>query len=168
LWVYSLNDKKATVLADAPTAPVLGWSAFSPDGHWIAYESPETKTGLIDVWVQPFPPTGARQQISTDGAIHPFWSSDGKELFFLTRVTGLDAVSINTRPTFTFGTPARVPAPFANLGRPLLPRNLDITPDGKLLGVTAQEITSTGTVSSPLIQVVLNWFEDVKQRMSPR
>jgi serine/threonine protein kinase len=31
---------------------------FSPDVRWVAYDS--TETGRREVWIQPFPPTGAR------------------------------------------------------------------------------------------------------------
>jgi len=39
--------------------------AFSPDGHWLAFSSNES--GQFQVYVQPFPPTGAKHPISGNG-----------------------------------------------------------------------------------------------------
>jgi len=53
----------------------------SPDGRWIAYVSAESPRQ--EVFVQAFPPTGGKFQISTRGGTEPFWRRDGKELFFM-------------------------------------------------------------------------------------
>ena len=60
---------------------------FSPDGRWIAYTSNEG--GQNDVYVQPFPANGNRQQVSKEGGTHPVWRADGKELFFLRTSDGM-------------------------------------------------------------------------------
>jgi serine/threonine protein kinase/Tol biopolymer transport system component len=54
---------------------------FSPDGHWIAYESDES--GQPEVYIQPFPLQGAKKQLSAGGGTAARWSRDGKELFYL-------------------------------------------------------------------------------------
>ena len=53
---------------------------FSPDGHWVAYQSDES--GKYEVYVTPFPGPGGERQISSGGAFLPHWRRDGKELFF--------------------------------------------------------------------------------------
>jgi hypothetical protein len=74
------------------------------------------------------------------------------------------AVSVTTRPTFTFGNPVPVPTPFVERG-PGFERNNDITLDGKrFLGVAAGQ-TASGAPAAPQIQVVLNWFEELKARV---
>jgi len=57
-----------------------GHPSFSPDGHWLAYESGET--GRNEVYVKPFPLAAGRWQVSFEGGQEPRWSADGKELFF--------------------------------------------------------------------------------------
>ena len=58
------------------------FSAFSPDGRWIAYSSDES--GRAEVYVRPFQSSsGGKWQISTEGGGYPFWSRDGRELYFL-------------------------------------------------------------------------------------
>jgi Tol biopolymer transport system component len=58
-----------------------GNGKFSPDGHWIAYESDET--GRTETYVAPFPGPGAKRQISTTGGLQPRWRADGKEIFYI-------------------------------------------------------------------------------------
>ena len=54
---------------------------FSPDGKWIAYES--NFSGRNEVYVQRFPPTAERVQVSVEGGGSAYWRKDSKELFFL-------------------------------------------------------------------------------------
>jgi Tol biopolymer transport system component len=91
LWVFSLKDRKAARF-DAVESPgrTLTGAVFSPDGRWVAYAS--SGRSLSAVYVQPFPPTGAKYQISknADDGHHPIWSPDGAELLF-----GLGAGTLN-------------------------------------------------------------------------
>ena len=48
---------------------------FSPDGHWVAYQTDES--GRPEVVVQSFPDPGTRRQVSIDGGTQPRWSRDG-------------------------------------------------------------------------------------------
>ena len=96
------------------------------------------------------------------------WSPDGKELFYVAGggAGQFLAVSVTTRPTFTFGNPVSVPRPFAPSSQGF-ERNNDITLDGKrFLGVvTAGQNAVGGAPAAPQIQVVLNWFEELKARV---
>ena len=60
---------------------------FSPDGHWVAYESDET--GRPEVRVQSFPDPHRQYTISTAGGMRPRWRRDGNELFYLTTDGGV-------------------------------------------------------------------------------
>ena len=80
LWVLPLSgDQKAQELIHTPSNDAHG--QFSPDGRWVAYASDES--GRLEVYVQPFPLTGARWPVSVAGGMLPAWRRDGKELFFL-------------------------------------------------------------------------------------
>jgi Tol biopolymer transport system component len=80
--------------ADAPHAanPVLQGpsdethATFSPNGRLFAYTSDET--GVPQVYVQTFPPSGAKWQISSSGGDQATWRADGREMYFV----GLDRV----------------------------------------------------------------------------
>jgi hypothetical protein len=76
---------------------------FSPDVRWIAYDS--TESGRREVWLQPFPPTGSKWQISTGGGFSPRWRGDGREIFYVAADGKLTAVAVSGGSTPEFGTP---------------------------------------------------------------
>ena len=138
-------------------------STFSPDGRWFAYEGGDS--GSAKIYVQPFPPSGAKYEISEgDGDARPLWSPDGKELFYLQNAGQLRlvAVEVRTQPSVAFGkaTPLPIEGIVAR-GQ----RSYDITPDGKqfLVMIPPSEAGSVDTTTFQ-INVVLNWFDDLKQR----
>jgi hypothetical protein len=56
--------------------------ALSPDGAWLAYQSDES--GQTEVYVRPYPASGARVSISLSGGSEPVWSPVSRELYFRT------------------------------------------------------------------------------------
>ncbi len=167
IWTVTPGaDAKAKVFFDLPNS-TQKQSVFSPDGRWVAYMSSQEITGGTEVFVQPFPPTGAKYQISTEGGRTPLWSPDGKQLFYHQANTDrLLAVDVRTQPAFSFGKPT--PFPIEGTVHPLAQRNYDITPDGKQFLVV---LPSSATRADPArrsnaqINVVLNWLEELKQRV---
>ncbi|MBI4474820.1 MAG: PD40 domain-containing protein [Acidobacteria bacterium] len=140
------------------------YAMFSPDGRWIAYQLREPGKAA-EVYVQPFPATGARYQlpISRDNH-HPVWSRDGKELFYTPGPGEFDVISVTTAPGFSFGNP--MPVLFKlNLYAPIFPRPYDVTPDGKLIGLISPDESDSGAVPTAQIFVVLNWFQALRQRV---
>jgi hypothetical protein len=93
---------------------------------------------------------------------HQLWSPDGRELFYVPSAGRFEVVPVTTQPTFEFGNPTAVPRPFAT-GPSSVPRQFDITPDGKLLGLLQPGLGASGTPARQEIQVVLNWFEELKR-----
>ena len=88
---------------------------FSPDGRWVAFESVEA--GRKEVYATSYPKAGAHLRISSGGAQAPRWSSDGRELFFLTpgntlmsaAIRPLSGGALDVRPaTRLFDVPSRV------------------------------------------------------------
>src|SRR5262245_48078855 len=163
LWTFSLPDKKAEAFGDVQATFLIA-ATFSPDGRWVAY-SPGSSPSDRSVFVQPFPPTGAKYRIL--GGIYPVWSPDGRALFFRSS-QGLQVVRVTLRPSFESGNPEPEPAgaglPFTPI--PFPERQYDITPDGKrFIGIVAAGESQAGTPGAPQIQVVLNWIEELKQRV---
>ncbi len=75
---------------------------FSPDGRWVAYDSDESTRP--EVYVQPYPPTGAKWMISKNGGAHPMWRRDGKELFHLATGRNMMAVDVKLPAKGAAGT----------------------------------------------------------------
>jgi serine/threonine protein kinase/Tol biopolymer transport system component len=165
----SLPDKKVTPVGGIQSRFPPS-ATFSPDGRWVAYSAtPPGPPTAGSLFVQPFPTTGATYPISKGNGFHPMWSPDGKELFYFTGYSlQFVAVSVTTRPTFTFGNPVPVPSGFLERGQNA-ERNDDITLDGKrFLGVVAAGQTASGPPAAPQIQVVLNWTEELKRLVPTR
>ena len=166
LAALSLPDKKVTPFGgvQSTTPPA---ATFSPDGKWVAYSVDVSGSIAGPLFVQPFPATGATYPISKGGGLHATWSPDGKELIYSPGPGQLVAVSVTTRPAFTLGNPVPMPQVFLERG-PMFQRNNDITLDGKrFLGVVPAASGATGASGAPgapQIQVVLNWFEELKMR----
>ncbi len=169
LAALSLDDKKEKKMTpfgrgvDSAFPPA---AVFSPDGKWVAYSVGAPGSAAGSLFVQPFPTTEALYPVSKTTGIHAVWSPDGKELIFSPAVAQLVAVSVTTRPAFTFGNPMPLTRAFVERG-PGFERNHDIMPDGKrFLGVVAAgQNGASGSPAAPQIQVVLNWFEELKARV---
>src|SRR5215831_14331338 len=67
------------------------------------------RVGNDEVYVQPYPPTGAKLQVSTDPAPFPRarWSSDGKELFYVSADYKLVSVGLTYRGGFVEAAPPK-------------------------------------------------------------
>jgi serine/threonine protein kinase len=100
IWVLPLDGGKPREVIATPADERS--ARFSPDGRWLAYSSNDS--GRFEVFVTPFPPTGAKWQISPSGGHQPQWSRDGRELFYVSPDQRIVAVSISTsRGTFVPG-----------------------------------------------------------------
>ncbi|MGA7793131.1 MAG: protein kinase [Candidatus Acidiferrales bacterium] len=133
---------------------------FSPDGRWLAYISNES--GRYEVYVQPYPGPGGKWQISTEGGTEPVWNPNGRELFYRSGNNKMMAVEIATQPGFVAGTP-RMLFEGQYAPAPLTFPNYDVSPDGQrfLMLKPVEQAESALTQ----INVVLNWFEELKQKV---
>jgi dipeptidyl aminopeptidase/acylaminoacyl peptidase len=177
LWMLSLKDKKATLFGGVRSASPTD-AVFSPDGRWVTYSaSTPADVGQRVVYVQPVPPTGATYQIPVlepGGYRHPRWSPDGKELFYtIGGNVRMRAVAVTTRPTLAFGNPVPVPKPafwFDNATD--VARRYDVTSDGQkfvvIIGAGSAGSAAAGASPTSQIQVVLNWFTELQQRVPTR
>ena len=78
---------------------------FSPNVRWLAYASSEN--GRNEIYVQAFPSTGRRWQVSSSGGRQPLWRADGKELYFVSDDRRFFAVDVLPAQAgeFEFGVP---------------------------------------------------------------
>jgi len=130
---------------------------FSPDGRWVAYQSRET--GRWEVYVQGFPESRGKWQVSTQGGVSPQWRGDGHELYYLDLAQNLMAVEVLPGEGFRAGIPGRlfeasVVSSTGSLNRFAPSRDgsrfLVVTPDTR--------------VQSPPVTVVVNWDRALRQR----
>ena len=132
---------------------------ISPDGRWLAYTFSES--GQAEIYVRPFPDVHSGQwKVSNNGGISPLWSPDGDATM---------AVPVETEPTFKPGNPRVLfKGSYFTFGLGQIAfAPWDISPDGKrflMLRETAGD-DPTQQVSEPKINIVINWFEDLRQRV---
>jgi Tol biopolymer transport system component len=124
---------------------------MSPDGRFVAYTLVQGERS--DVYVQPYPATGAKWQVSREGGQHPAWSGDGRTLFFASADKKVMAVDVVTRGAeLTIGQP-RVAVDTRIEGRERTNQGspFAVTPNGDRF------IVSTAAEAAVPITVVLNW-----------
>jgi dipeptidyl aminopeptidase/acylaminoacyl peptidase len=157
IWAVPLGGDRKPIRLVQGGGNAIDEAEFSPDGHWLAYNSSES--GRSEVYVQPFPGAGERVRISTDGGVQPEWRADGKELFYLALDGSLVATMVNSAgASLTPGTPQQ-----------LFQTGMTVTTYSDQYAVTAdgQRFFLLKPVSStpppPVIHVVLNWTAALEQ-----
>jgi hypothetical protein len=114
--------------------------------------------------VQPYPGPGGKWQISTEGGGEPLWNPNGRELFYRNG-NKIMAVEVTTQPGFAPGKP-RLLFEGAYTPSTALSTNYDVSPDGQRFLMLKPVETQTSTPTQ--INVVLNWFEELKRRVPTR
>ncbi|MFN0101339.1 MAG: protein kinase domain-containing protein [Bryobacteraceae bacterium] len=102
IWLLPMDgERKSAPLLNSRAIEIEG--TFSPDGKWIAYTSDES--GRFEIYVQPFPLTGAKWQISRDGGWKPRWRRDGREIFWVEEDGTMMAAPLNAGAAIQPGAP---------------------------------------------------------------
>ena len=144
LWaVPMLGGGKPIEVARTPFTESNG--RFSPDARWIAFQSSES--GRSEVYVQRFPGSGPKTQVSVGGGWAPRWPRHGREIFYLAPGNRVMAVS----PTFADDKVVSSE-----------PRPLFVLPGSEqfgyeLSGDGQRFLVSTPVSSASPITVILNW-----------
>ena len=157
IWVLPLNGP-AEPYAAVRTPADEHYGTLSPDGRWLAYISNET--GAYEVYVESFPATGFRRQVSTDGGFEPHWRRDGKELFYVAPNRTLMAVGATSHPTILEVNP---PAPLFPvrikwMEIQAVARRYAAAPDGQRFLINRV----TDEAQAVPVTIVLNWRPDSK------
>jgi eukaryotic-like serine/threonine-protein kinase len=176
LWTLRLDaaEKRPELFFDQPAANEFG-AQFSPDGKWIAYASNAdpnlaNPSNRFAIWLQPFPATGVKYEVSQTGGAWPVWVSAGNQLelvYRLNATTGssrLNAVRITTEPAPAFTSESVLPiqgfVPVVNY------REYDAFRDGRrFVVVFPAESPGPAQSNDALISTVLNWSEELRARV---
>jgi Tol biopolymer transport system component len=149
LWAVPVDgDRKPFPVVTGPASKFTG--QISPDGKWIAYQA--TAGDAPEIYVQSFPTTTFKVQVSRNGGRWPKWVDVGNklELFYVSIDNDMTVVELaregnelrprTPRGLFRVALPSEATYPYA------------VTSDGKRLLVSE-------TVSSPTrqIEILTNW-----------
>jgi serine/threonine protein kinase/Tol biopolymer transport system component len=129
---------------------------FSPDGRWVAFVSDES--GRAEVYVQNFPSSGGKWQVSLAGGDQPMWNPRQREIFYMAPDRSIVSVPYKVSgDTFEIGHPTVLFKTHAAQSSLVDDRNgYLIASDGRFL---INNLVEEG-LSTPLT-VVLNWNADV-------
>jgi serine/threonine-protein kinase len=134
---------------------------FSPDGRWIAYLSDEP--GQFEIFARPFPGPGGVWQISTGGGSYPFWSRDGKQIFYRGLNNRIFVVDYTAKgDTFAAGKPHQWSDTLTRSagGNSNVP--IDLAPDGKHFAIFPQpQAEEKGSVHMTFL---FNFFDELRRR----
>ncbi len=135
-----------------------GAPRFSPDGRWLAYVSDES--GRYETYVRPYPGPGEKWQISTGGGTEPVWNPNGRELFYR-QGDKVMVVGVAALRGFSAGKSRMLfEGPYLRAAQ--ANPNYDVSPDGqRFLMLKPNELEKPPSQ----INVVLNWFEELKQKV---
>jgi len=152
IWLMHLEGDRTPQLFLG--TPFVEWGPrFSPDGRYIAYTSDES--GQSETYVEPYPRTGERWQISNGGGEEPVWSPASNEIFYSNGPLWM-AVTFKTQPRFEVITRSDMfSGPYLNVHG----FGYDVSPDGKRFLL----IKDSGVRTVQQINVVVNWFKELKR-----
>ena len=109
------------------------------------------------MYIAPFPATGSRWQVSTNGGVQPRWRGDSRELFYLASDGTLTATAIGG------GAPPEIGTPMPLFKTGIAPTyNLDhfaVSADGQRFLVRAP----VGGQDESLMEIVVNWDAALKK-----
>jgi eukaryotic-like serine/threonine-protein kinase len=111
------------------------------------------RVGPRSVYVQPFPPTGAKWQISNDGGTEPRWRGDGRALYYLDPGRGIMAAAVETSAGFRHTAPV-LQVPVRGAVTSGGGTGFDATQDGRRFLI--RERAEEPDPAAPM-HVILNW-----------
>jgi Tol biopolymer transport system component len=144
------DDRKPQPLEQSPfneSSP-----AISPDGRWLAYVSDES--GRSEIYIRPFPASGAHVLVSSDGGTDPRWEKDSRGIVyrsgdrFIRAALTAGATVVVTQRTLLFSYATGFGANY----------NYDLSPNGTIVALRPS------SVEAELI-VVANWVEEIKAQV---
>ncbi len=153
LWVISPGEEPRLLL-DATFSASRG--RFSPEGDLLAYTA--ATPPFAEVFLVTYPQLTQQVKISNDGGQEPFWSPDGKELFYR-KGDDIMVVSVNTDDGLSVGV-TRVALRDLSIAQTWA--NYRISPDGKRFLVLQREPDAVPRQ----INVILNWTRELNEKVA--
>ncbi|HEY4979207.1 MAG TPA: protein kinase, partial [Candidatus Acidoferrum sp.] len=132
---------------------------FSPDGHWIAYSSADS--GPPQVYVVPFPQSGGKWQISTDGGAEPRWSKTGHELFYSKGQQIFTVSYLVDKNSFVASKPQPL---FDGIAMRFPYTAFDVSADGQHF--VAFQFEGGKKIERTEPTVVVNWLDEVRRQVA--
>src|SRR5437899_12819256 len=110
----------------------------------------------MEIYIEPYPPSGAKWQVSSNGGAMPRWRRDGKELFYRANDEKLMSVTVKTTAE---GLEISTPSPlFQTHLRQALGFQYDVSADGQKFLMNAAK----GGEDRTTVTLVANWTAELE------
>ena len=171
IWTVPLTGKGDTLQAGKPEPFVHTPgndrnAAFSPDGHWLAYDSSES--GSYEVYVRPFPATAAQTAtkipISNGGGFNPRWSRNRRDLFYTVN-NRIMVVTYTTHDDAFVADKPRVWSEHEVFALAVMP-TFDLT-DSERLAVLMPASAPDSPETRHHFKLLLNFFDELRRLAPP-
>ena len=134
-------------------------ATFSPSGRLLAYVS--NRSGRNEIYVRQYPGDGVGQVVSDGVGIEPTWGRDDSELYYRVEPGSLWVASLEAEPfrvsrQLLFQSSQFWASTFGGT-------HYDFNPEGQRFLMLNMSGAAGGARSK--INVVLNWFEELKERV---
>ena len=158
-WTFDIENLAARAVV--ATELTEDGPVFSPDGEWVAFNSSES--GRQEIYAMRIDGQGRRVQVSTDGGYRPVWGKNW-EIFYLAGLQNAQPLMMTVSSAanddeLEVGNPEMLfEGPIVGGSGPFA--GYDVTPDGERFIMTFANRAAT----TPYV-VVLNWFEELKEKV---
>jgi hypothetical protein len=166
IGLLRLGERSTTDLVLSSDA-LEQWPRISPDGKWLAYAAAGNQLDATEVFVIGLSGAAGKRQVSSEGGERPVWSRDGRWLFYV-RGNQFMVAPVGSLPG-GIGKPQPLPMPIraalSGRGDFFGPAGYDVSLDGQRLLVVQQAEEESAPRQ---IQLILNWFEELRRRVPTR
>ncbi len=159
LLLLDVSDGSTNALVSTDSSEYA--AALSPDGELLAFES--NRGGANEVYIRRLDDEGAGVAVSSGGGINPVWGADSTVLYYRNQGGSEDLVvaSIQTEPQLRV-TGSEAGWNGSDFWSRTLRAHFDTDPDGRRFLVLNQRGPEE---EQQKMIVILNWFEELKQRV---
>ena len=154
--VSLVGDPEVEVLLDSPADELD--ARVSPDGRFFCFQSDETERWDIHVMEIS---SRRRWIISSADGYRPIWTRDGNRIVYMSASADAYRVDVRTSPEFSAGEAVRT----FDIDADRQGQAMDASRDGERLLVALDEIRDDQTETRPRVTVVLNWFDEIEERI---
>jgi hypothetical protein len=145
--------------APFPAGEAVTDASISPDGRWLAYESPDSRGPAI--FVRPLNGGDARWTISTGVGQHPVWARDRNDLIYRSGETLMSVGYTVQKGEFVPGRPQV----WLALPKGASGSNWDILSDGKRVVALVDEQTTPPPTDQHTFVYLENFFDELRRRV---
>jgi Tol biopolymer transport system component len=93
IWSVPMYPERGKPIPYSPNSFNQYNARFSPDTRWVVFQSDES--GKFEIYIDSFPESRGKIRISTGGGMLPRWTSNGREVYYVSADSKLMSVKLD-------------------------------------------------------------------------